>query len=74
MSRNGMQRTARPTFCQALLRRDGSYEIDARSRNTAIASERGALCNLARDGAESLNQRLAFCAVVDHEGVVFSVC
>ena len=32
------------------------------------------LWNLARDSAESLNQGLAFCAVVDHEGVVFAVC
>ena len=39
----------------------------------AIASRRGVLWNLARDGAEPFNQSLALCAIVDHEGVVIAM-
>lgn len=65
MSRDGIHatarklRTARPTFLCYIrpLRRDGSYEIGI----------------LACDGAESFNQCLTLCAIIDHEGVVFAM-
>lgn len=59
-------------FTRAAHLEDGPTECLPRKSSTVCSEPRGALF-LARDRAQSFNQRLALCAIVDHERVVFAM-